>query len=252
MFRWCAYCQRFLGESAPLDNYALTHGVCNACAEAVLEGTYTSTPTVLMAQKLFQAITEAQLRGEYTLPEALFQEAIDAKIRPSDLLLGVLQPALYRIGLQWERGEVTPALERDFSKWCGNILSRFPDEFSPDDSPTIILTPLFSNFHALGIAFLAAFLRDHHMPCLLIVPGLPDDELVAKCVHLRPAFCGISVSLPTSIGHAITLVNRIQSATDGHTRGILGGFAFRKGVTVESGITVFQDIPTLLSLLRAA
>ena len=218
----------------------------------MLEGTYTSPPTVLVAQKLFHAITESQLRGEFTLPEALFQEAIDAKIRPSDLLLGVLQPALYHIGLQWERGEVTPALERAFSSWCGNILSRFPDQFSPDDSPTIILTPLFSNFHALGIAILSAFLRDRHVSCLLLVPGLPDDELVAKCVHLRPAFCGISVSLPTSIGQAVTLAHRIESATDGHTRGILGGFAFRKGVTVESGIAVFEDIPTLLRQLRAA
>ncbi len=230
----------------------MTHGICPECAETVVAGTYNSPPKVLIAQKLFHAINQSHASGEFTLPEALFREAIDAQIRASDLMLGVLQPALYRIGLQWERGEVTPALEQAFSTWCGSILSRFPAEFSPDDSPTIILTPLFSNFHVLGIAILAALLREHHVPCLVIVPGLPDDELVAKCVHLRPAFCGISVSLPTRIGHAVTLANRIHSATDGHTRAILGGFAFRKGVTVESGIAVFEDMSTLLRLLKAA
>lgn len=252
MFRWCAYCQRFIGEAAPLHSYAVTHGICQRCAETVLEDADAIPATTLIAQRLFHAITAAQMRGEFTLPEALFQEAIDANIRPSDLLLGVLQPALYEIGLKWERGEVTSALEHTFSTWCGTILSRFPETFPPDGSPTILLTPLFANFHVLGIAFLSAFLRDNGMSCLLIVPGLRDDDLVAKCVKLQPAFCGLSVSLPANVERAIVLARKIEAATNGETRTILGGFAFRSGLGVESGITVFQDLPRLLGLLRAS
>lgn len=240
-----------MGESAPLDTYAVTHGVCRSCTEAVLDGTYDSTPTVIIAQKLFQAITAGTARGEFTLPEALFQEALDANIRPSDLLLGVLQPALYRIGMQWEKGEVTPAMEAAFSTWCERILSRFSEEFACEGTPTILLTTLFSNFHDLGVAFLARFLKDHDVSCLLIVPGIPDDDLVEKCVQLKPAFCGLSVSLPSYIRRAVALANRIQAETHGQTRAILGGFAFRAGSPVHSGITVCQDTSSLLNVLRA-
>ncbi len=252
MFRWCAYCQRFIGESAPLDNYAVTHGVCAACTETVLGGTFQSTPTALIAQQLFHAITESTTRGEFALPETLFQQAIDAKIRPSDLLLGVLQPALYRIGLQWEQGEVTPALERAFSTWCRNILSRFTEEFAHVASPTILLTPLVTNSHDLGIAFLARFLRDNRVSCLLIAPGLPDAALVEKCLQVRPAFCGLSVSLPTHISRAVALAKRIESETHGDTTVILGGLAFRQGALVDYGIPVLQDASALLRFLRAA
>lgn len=251
MFRWCAYCQGFIGEAGPLHIYAVTHGVCGTCVGTVLNGTYRTTPTGLIAQKLLHATTASSTCGDFTFPEALFQEAIDAKMRPSDLFLGVLQPALYRLGLQWGRGEVTPAMERVFSDWCGRVVSRFADEPVDDGPPTILLTPLFENVHDLGITFLATFLKDNHVPCRLIVPGLPDDELVDTCVQLRPAFCGLSVSLPTSVSHAVSLANRIQSETDGETTAILGGVALREARPVDSGIAVFQNMPALLGMLRA-
>ncbi len=252
MFRWCAYCQQFIGEAAPLSDYAVTHGVCPNCSEAVMAGTYSSTPTVLIAQQLFQAIAAGTTRGEFTLPEALFQEALDAKIRPSDLLLGVLQPALYRIGLQWEKGEVTPAIEAAFSTWCETILGRFTEEFTSEGPPTILLTTVFSNAHDLGIAFLARFLADNGIACQLIKPGLPDAAIVEKCIERRPAFCGLSVSLPTHIRRAVALATRIQTETGGNTKAVLGGFAFRDGVATYSGIAVCHDTSALLEFLRAA
>ena len=36
MLRWCSYCQKYLGETAPLEDYRVSHGICQAC-EAVLE-----------------------------------------------------------------------------------------------------------------------------------------------------------------------------------------------------------------------
>ena len=31
MLEWCSYCQRFMGESAPYENFAITHGCCAKC-----------------------------------------------------------------------------------------------------------------------------------------------------------------------------------------------------------------------------
>lgn len=31
MFRKCAWCDQFLGEAAPLDDYRTTYGLCPAC-----------------------------------------------------------------------------------------------------------------------------------------------------------------------------------------------------------------------------
>jgi hypothetical protein len=31
MIRWCAYCQRFLGEFEPYDSLDTSHGICPSC-----------------------------------------------------------------------------------------------------------------------------------------------------------------------------------------------------------------------------
>ena len=31
MIRWCAYCQHYQGEQEPLDDYSITHDICEPC-----------------------------------------------------------------------------------------------------------------------------------------------------------------------------------------------------------------------------
>ncbi len=31
MIKWCAYCQQFMTEVEPFDDYRMTHGICSTC-----------------------------------------------------------------------------------------------------------------------------------------------------------------------------------------------------------------------------
>lgn len=44
--------------------------------------------------------------------------AHDMHLRPADVMLGLIQPALVEIGHKWEQGGVTAADEHEFTAWC--------------------------------------------------------------------------------------------------------------------------------------
>src|SRR5580765_6969514 len=55
MFRWCAYCQRLIGEREPFARYEVTHGICPRCEKNV--DTYVSEQSTIVARDLFSELT---------------------------------------------------------------------------------------------------------------------------------------------------------------------------------------------------
>jgi hypothetical protein len=44
MIRQCAWCCRWLGETAPLDDESITHGLCKECHARLLESPVQTQP----------------------------------------------------------------------------------------------------------------------------------------------------------------------------------------------------------------
>ena len=115
MIRWCSNCQTYQGEVPPFDSYAITHGICEVCAA---KGLMLGGPALAKIQPIVDfhnRVREEAKAGFITPPHSLLAEAITLEIQPIDLLIGLLQPALYEIGELWARGEVSIATEHRFS-----------------------------------------------------------------------------------------------------------------------------------------
>lgn len=243
MFRWCAYCQHFLGEAPPLDQYMVSHGICAACEASLDPRTLKPTESSLFAQKIFMSLFGAGRARRFDLAEELIQKAIDLNVRPSELFLGILQPSLYEIGARWEKGLITPAEEHAFSAWCEEVITRFSKR-PPESAPArVLLTPVRGNTHFLGISFLRFYLEEHGISCRVLSSGLPDDELLEHCLREQPEFCGLSVSLPEGITRARLLARRLMDEPRIRSRVFLGGYAFRTGATDVTG-----DVPTFTTV----
>jgi hypothetical protein len=121
LFRWCSYCQSFMGESAPFDNYSLSHGICNKCEQEVLVSDADLPDKTLEAKELMNQLFSAFQNEDPLDCRNLVREAQDAGIGRAEILLGMIQPALYQIGELWKTAKITSSQEHLFTSWCEQI-----------------------------------------------------------------------------------------------------------------------------------
>jgi methanogenic corrinoid protein MtbC1 len=183
----------------------------------------------------------------------LVQEARDAGIGRAEILLGLLQPALYQIGELWKVAEIDPSQEHLFSSWCEQIFSLLTADIPIIESPDILLANVPGNLHTFGIHFLWIRLHDLGFNCAVAHPLPTNEFLISKCIREQTRICGISASMPYMIQPAIRLAEEIEKKTEGKTRAILGGFAFRMGNSeLQTLIPVFAVVDHFVEYLEKA
>ena len=212
MFRWCAYCQHLIGESEPLASYELTHGCCPSCEKAF--DSYAVTPRILEAKRLFGALLKAGRSGDEGELELFIAQAARAGLRGSDILVGVVQPALYEIGALWERGEVTVALEHRFSVFCRKVLERMrlPQRPEAGAGARILLALAPDNRHDLGVRVLERLALEKGVSCLVLPTGTGASEIVSAAVREKPALVGLSMALSSSMAGVSELIRLLRAA----------------------------------------
>ena len=251
MFRWCSYCQHFIGEAPPLNDYSVTHGVCSTCAAQVLDGSYRPTTTVLAAQRLFQNLFSLKTHSTIELAEVTLSDALKVHVSPSELMLGILQPALYSIGERWEKGLVTPAEEHRLTASCEAIYRSHVLPFMPREPGKIVLATTTGNKHDLGMRFLGLYLLEQGVACT-VLDGCPsEEEIVAYCLEHRPAVMGLSVALAEELNAALALAQRIERETNHATTAVVGGFAAKSYAGSTQGVRMFPLVQDLLAFLKA-
>ena len=184
MIKWCAYCQSYMGESAPFDKHSLTHGLCASCAaKGVATGPDISDRLRPLAN-FFQKIRKESRDGIETPPAEWITKGLALGLKPADLLLGIMQPLLYEIGEAWARGEVTVATEHRFSAFAETLtglLYVYAPELGKNrqsHAPDIVLTNADGNYHTLGIKFLEMRLLSAGVKTFTVLPGLPACKII--------------------------------------------------------------------------
>ncbi len=206
MIRWCAYCQKYLGESAPFEVFEITHGTCRGCIEskAILDDA-----KVERGRRVgnFYDKVRAKMRAE-TCPSALLAEGLDLGLDPWDLLVGIIQPALGAIGQKWACAASTIAEEQQLTATCSSILAlmhaREPgfQVLRRHHDVEVLLVNAEGNAHALGLQLVEFFLLTRSVPVLAIHTGLTPADIVRIVQTVRPARVGISCALLAQVASA--------------------------------------------------
>ncbi len=102
MIRWCSYCNIYLGEREPYEDFSLTHGICPDCKASLMNRKFRSDESSKAHQKklanFYNHIRSSILSKNYVQSQALITEAKQLNISDIDLLFGVFQPILYEVG----------------------------------------------------------------------------------------------------------------------------------------------------------
>lgn len=94
MIRWCAYCQRFMGESPPYGDYGLTHDVCDDCLPLFESDNDHGFERITELERFHDALREAGETEGLDQAMALIEETRSLGVRPSDLLVELIAWAL--------------------------------------------------------------------------------------------------------------------------------------------------------------
>ena len=254
MFRWCTLCQRLAGEIDPLEDYRIAPGLCVACARRPVEDEGLK-PRALQAQRLFGRLMQSGAKPGAAAVDAFLKEAEASGIPPSELLVGVLQPALYEIGRQWERGEVTVVEEHRFTEFCLAICKRLELSVPPPGSASILLAMTPGNRHDVGLRILERLALERDIRCR-ILPECPAEAIAAAAAEEKPDLLGLSVSMAALLPaarHAVALsLRRVPGLTVA-----VGGKAVRNlpkdyfpGASVARRLDDFLDALSKLARLH--
>jgi methanogenic corrinoid protein MtbC1 len=200
MYRWCSYCQGFLGETEPKNDYQISHGICQSCKVRLNSE---SDPLVSQAKPMkefFVSIRKDLLARRNRDPSTILKQAQELKIAPFDILAGVMQPLLYEIAQLQNSGEATVCQEHDFSMLVDGIFSetrraRISRESRSNSRTTqILLACADGNYHVFGPRLIKEYLIKEGISAQCLFPSLPFDEIISAGRDVSAKIIGISVA----------------------------------------------------------
>src|SRR5271156_3748793 len=121
MLRWCAYCQEFQGEIAPYNIFTTTHGLCPACEAKGMGRLDSEIGNSHRLREIQGLLYEAGKTGDMAAASSIVHHALKAGLRPVDILVGLITPLLYLIGIEWENSLITVADEHRFTSFCERV-----------------------------------------------------------------------------------------------------------------------------------
>lgn len=228
MIVWCSYCQKLIGEVPPLTSFDVSHGMCARCYARVEAGEDLIEEHTEAIQ-LFRALFRAASVGDPSTCAALAKRAAEAGLGAREILVGLLQPALVEIGRKWESGEMSIADEHRFTAWCRTMMALLdrPPAPPPEEPLDILIVQAPGNRHEIGAQMAAHLLLAEGIAADAVVPDLPVGEIATLLRERKPAWLGISCSLPGMVEDARRLGEELVA---GGFRGrvMLGGQALRR------------------------
>ncbi len=232
MIRWCSFCQSYIGEAPPFDDYQLTHGICTSCRASLQTSAPPSPKSIQPIQAFYNDLWTRAHKGETLNASSIHARATALGIAPADLLIGAIQPLLYRIGQAWQDQELTEREEKKFSLMVSDLLDILTKEELDRSSsgartspPDILLGGTSGNHHLFGPQFMLLALSKRGVSCSLVAAhGSGDSAWTEAIAKDKPRLLGISVSMHDQLFDVTSLIRTLLAAHPLYTgRIVLGG-----------------------------
>jgi len=253
MIRWCAYCHHFLQEEEPFDQYQMTYGVCDGCKPKIYPFSMVDQEQLEAITAFFLRLEDLSLSGTDADTLTVLDEGRALGIGTLDLLMGMLQPLLVRIGDLWAANKVTVGTEHRFSALVADLVTQVRTtraKVAQAPAPALILVTAEGNYHTLGLQMAEAYFATEGIPILAVAPGLPTREVLDLVEHHRPRALGFSVALPAQMQQVEEVAGLFRRMNSPPRHLLVGGPAVRSGLAVgPPGVEVCHDLSRAKAIL---
>jgi methanogenic corrinoid protein MtbC1 len=250
MIRWCSYCQTCQGETAPHDDYSLTHSICDDCVRLGRVRDKEHVSAMSAVARYYRQLRKASETGDFVEASALVDTGLGMGLAIGDLSWGILQPLLRNIGDRWALGEMSVTNEHLFSATAVAAVELL---FAKDPAlmprrqhrqPRLLLLMAEGNYHTLGVRMAELGFCLQGYTTHTVMPGLPAREAFSLVRSLHPEAVGVSVALATQM-RSVRELHGLVAALDPASRPrlVVGGPAVRMGLEVpaEWGIELYRE-----------
>ncbi|MCB0366197.1 MAG: cobalamin B12-binding domain-containing protein [Bdellovibrionaceae bacterium] len=260
MIRWCSYCQRFLSEAPPYEDLAVSHGACSECAALGPTGLDQQVDTGRAISELQGQLWEAAKGANYSEIQRLLGIAQAIRVRNSDLLLGMISPLLYKVGLHWEKKKLSVADEHRITRFFEQVYHQVKTSSELDvpprnnkSQPDVLLINAPNNHHTLAVRFLEMWLEDRGISVMAIYPGLPAEEVTELIAKTKPKALGISISMENQATETLKIVDQVHQKFPS-VKIMVGGCAVKTGkyTPLNQDKAIWSTVPEDLAQLVAA
>lgn len=181
--------------------------------------------TTEMQEIVLSLLLNGDRRGSLQVVNQSVQTIADLR----HFYLDVVCPVMYRIGLLWERNNISVAEEHVATAIVGRITAALYARFANVDvyRGKIVVTAGPNEFHEVGARMLADFLEMEGWDVTYLGANTPKKELLAILIQQKPSMVALSVATVFNLDNARQTIETIKA--DPETRDIkimVGGLAF--------------------------
>ena len=178
-----------------------------------------------MQEVFLSLLLHGDSRGSLQLVDQSIQTIDDLK----HFYLDVVCPVMYRIGLLWEKNDISVAEEHVATAIVGRISAALYPRFANVDAyrGNVVVTASPNEFHEVGARMLADFLEIEGWNVTYLGANTPKEELFAILKKHKPFMVALSVATVFNLDNARQTIEMIKA--DQETKNIkilVGGLAF--------------------------
>ncbi|MBC7743390.1 MAG: hypothetical protein H7061_14430 [Bdellovibrionaceae bacterium] len=257
MIRWCAYCQRFLGEVEPYQDMNITHGMCASCAKVGLEFSAEIEKRIYFLSRLQTQLRDLQFSHDIELGKRLVDEGLSQGVRAIDLLLGIVTPLLKKFDASTD-GLAIKNIEKNLAAICEYIATKanlsWPQSLN-EATPDILFAAPPSNQHLFYLKVLELWLRDEGLFALSLNESMTNEKMQTACEKYQPKVVGLIMSVNTEAEEINQLAQTARETLRAAPPVIfVSGTAVRNRLVSEKdlpGLSLIYDEPQLFLIIKA-
>ncbi len=188
------------------------------------------------AELLLNAMVRADRQEAAQLIDRLMSEGM----KPPEIMLEVLDPALLQLGRLWGRETVSLAQTFVAAKIAEDVLMRcVPDDgpSAPHNSP-VVIGNIEDDFHSLGRRIVTAFLRASGWRVYDLGNDVLAEQFIEKALEVKASVIGVSAMMQTTALNIRKLREQIDAkGLQGRLKLAVGGavFNWRPDLVAEVG-----------------
>ena len=197
----------------------------------------------------------ALLGGDHKKCLKIAKESISTGKDMEQFYLHIIQPAMYEIGMLWERGTISVAQEHLASAIVGRVMaSTSMLEITPEKvKGKAVITSAPNEFHEIGAWMISDILEHEGWDVRYLGANTPANDLLELLRSYQPSVLAMSVTMPFNILKAIEIINIIKGDVElNKILIIVGGRPFNENIELwqSTGADYFAanatEIKTLL------
>lgn len=169
----------------------------------------------LLSESLSESYGLALIHGDAAAAERAVREAFDEGLPYSFIHARVMAPAMHRIGLLWERGEISVAHEHLATQITVRVLALLRELFRVArgrSGQRVMLAAVEGEQHIVGLQMAGDLLEGAGYDVVMLGPDVPTGALEDIVVEHSPQLVGLTVTMSAGLA-------RLTAAVDAATAG---------------------------------